>query len=1157
MSVQAARHVCGTYYETTLNPIAQHHIDSFNDLLERRIPVFLKASNPVQLVLDAERAIRIYIGGREGNKVLYRPPVDELENAVTPNICRVENKTYLLDCLADIDIEYQISKDATELVQFEKVMIGQIPLMLRSKYCHLSALTPAESFEQGEDLHELGGYFIVDGSERILLSQERLGNNLYYAGRRAIQTSEEAEQVGGKTEGAGEKYEYYSGLRSVSEDGTRGPYSHYMVIPPEPRQMSFEEIEKREIADYGSTRIRGGIVMTLPGFKIPVPVLSVFALLGIETDKELYDTVLCGIPDRSAYEDFFIQMVMGHQKNLEKGEGTTNMELLRIATKSRSQEEVFYNLQVMLFPHIQAPSGETTADLYRRKAYTLGYMLRLGIENALELRAQTDRDHFQFKRFDVSGDLCFQEFRRIYKETANAMKLKMDTRVHFEERVYSGKGLASLVQRENVGSFWQAYNFVNELSKSFKGKWGGKDGISQIMSRVSLLGTVSQLRRSSLQMDPSVKALGARRLHGSSFGLTCPSDVPDGRNVGMIKHFSLLTRVSTQTDSAPMRDMLYTRETFVPISKIHPSIWNPSWTRVRVNGDHVGVLVKGAPEVYEGLIAYRRTNPGASISVAWNRTDNELVVWSDAGRPCRPLYRPGVTPETVLSKKTWAEMMSSIFDMTDADESESVRISMTPFSPTMPSEIHGLFLLSPLAAVIPFSDHNPATRTAFSCAQCRQGASWYHSNFNKRFDTITLILNSPQRPICETWAYSHVLGRGGCMPYGENVIVAIATYTGYNQEDSVILNGSAMRRGLFRTSYFHSYVASEEMVDSAMGTYKEFANPVGKADVKLKTDKDYSKLDENGIIRLGSEVDEDTVLVGMVSAGKIDASVVPKRGQRGFVDGIQMYTLVTATRSTRPENAPPPRVMRGVKVRITESREPILGDKMSSRHGQKGTCGLIMPECDMPFTAKGLRPDLILNPHAMPSRMTTGQMFESTSARVGLFLGTLIDATPFCTRSQDEDYRQMLRKIGLEENGSEMFYNGMTGEMMEMEIFVGPTYYLRSKLMVEDKINYRDTGTRTLLTHQPLGGRSVGGGMRIGEMERDALIAHGVSSFIEESFMKRADEHDVLFQTSSGLLDSTQKDEEVDLLRMPYAMSLFVKEMESMHVQPILNVVKE
>jgi DNA-directed RNA polymerase beta subunit len=266
------------------------------------------------------------------------------------------------------------------------------------------------------------------------------------------------------------------------------------------------------------------------------------------------------------------------------------------------------------------------------------------------------------------------------------------------------------------------------------------------------------------------------------------------------------------------------------------------------------------------------------------------------------------------------------------------------------------------------------------------------------------------------------------------------------------------------------------------------------------------------------------------------------------VDGIQTFTTTNGVGKSKT-------TLHGYKIRVSESREPILGDKMSSRHGQKGTVGLIMDEADLPFTAKGLRPDLILNPHAIPSCMTTGQMFESTSARIGAALGTLIDATPFCSQSQD--YREMLMKIGLEPNGSEMMYNGMTGEMMEMEIFMGPTYYLRSKLMVEDKINYRDTGSKTLLTRQPLEGRAAGGGLRIGEMERDALIAHGVSGFIEESFMKRSDEHEVLFQSGSGLLDSTQKDEPVGVLRMPYSMSLFVKELESMHVQPILNVRKE
>jgi len=1147
MNVRAARHVCDTYFGGTLNPIVQHHIESFNDLLERRIPVFLKASNPIQLLLTENRAIRLYIGGRDGDKIWYRPPLDELENAVMPNACRTENRTYGLECIADIETEYQLADGVKEIVKFEKVAIANLPLMLMSKYCHLTALTPQQAYEQGEDLHELGGYFIVDGGERILLTQERLGNNLFYAGKRAIQTTEEAEQVGGKTQEAEGKHEYYAGIRSVSEDGTQGPYSHYLVIPAAKREYSIEVLEMKFVHDYGSSRIRGEPVITLPGFRIPVPPFSVMQLLGVHSDKELYDTILFGVPEsnRSVYADLFMQLVMRHVKSLED---TSDIEILRVATKTRSQEEVFFNLQTKLFPHCEKLPGDSTADLYRRKSYLLGHLIRLAMENALDLRPPTDRDHFKFKRFDVSGDLCFQEFRRVYKEVAKSMTLKMDTRVHFEERVYSGKGLMTLLQRENIGFYWTAYEFMNQISKSFKGKWGGKDGISQILSRVSRLGTVSQLRRSSLQMDPSVKALGARRLHGSSFGMTCPSDVPDGRNVGMIKHFSLLTTVSTQVSSEPIREILLKTPEFRRLSTIHPASWNPAWTIVNLNGDIFGVVTDNARELYVTLLTYRRSNPGM-ISVAWDRTDNELVILTDPGRPCRPIYRPGVTPDSVLAKKTWNSMVAELFDVVDASECDTIRIAMTPFSDTLPSEIHGVFMLSPLSSIIPFSDHNPGTRTAFSCAQCRQGASWYHSNFNKRFDTITLIINTPQRPICETWMYSHILGRGGCMPYGENVMVAISTYSGYNQEDSVILNAGALRRGLFRTTYFHSYTISESMINVLEKTHTRISNPLlhPGGGLKLKADKDYSKLDENGVIRIGSEVDENTVLVGIL-AGDKDASQLPKRGQRGIVDGIQTFAMTNGVGKSKT-------TLRGYKIRVSESREPILGDKMSSRHGQKGTVGLIMNEADLPFTAKGVRPDLILNPHALPSRMTTGQMFESTSARIGAALGVLIDGTPFCTQSQD--YRELLTKIGLEPNGSEWMYNGMTGEMMEMEIFMGPTYYLRSKLMVEDKINYRDTGGKTLLTHQPLEGRSAGGGLRIGEMERDALIAHGVSGFIEESFMKRSDEHEVLFQQETGLLDSTPNAGPTDVLRMPYAMSLMVKELESMHVQPILTMVKE
>jgi DNA-directed RNA polymerase II subunit RPB2 len=1138
MSVGAARHVCNTYYTTTLNPIVQHHVDSYDDFVERRIPVFLKASNPINLVLGDDRAIRVYLGGKEGKVLGYRPPVDELGSALMPNTCRVENKTYYLDCIGDIEVEYQIGTEV-QTEKFEKVLLARLPLMLRSKFCHLTSLTPPQAYEQGEDYNELGGYFVIDGGERVLLTQERLGNNIFYSSRRkVVSASVDEEQVGGKTFERGEDYEYIAGVRSVSEDGTRGPWSHFLVIPSEKRQMSLEEIDQRkgtslEIKDYGTTRIRGMPILTLPGFTIPVPILSVFQLLGITTDKDLYDVILAGIPqeDRSVYDDLFLQFVMGHKP--EK----SDLETLKVATKSRSEEEVFFNLQAMLLPHVETEESDDTGTLFRRKAYGLGYLFRICMDVALGIKNPSDRDHFRFKRFDVSGDLCFQEFRRIYKDVSKEMKLKMDTRIHYEEKVYAGKGMTTLLQRENIGFYWRPYEFSNQFSKSFKSTWGGKDGISQILNRYSTLGTVSMLRRSNLQMDPSVKALGARRLHGSSFGLTCPSDVPDGRDVGMKKHLSLLAAVSTPSPSADLKKILVAHPGFKKVADVHPSTWNPSWTRVVINGDIYGIVADKTSVVYAKLIEHRRKSPGF-VSVAWNRTDNELVLSCDSGRPTRPVYRPGVTSDEVLSKKTWTDM-NTLFDFVDADEADTIRISMTPMSKTLPSEIHGVFMLSPLSAVIPFADHNPSPRVAFSCAQSRAGASWYHSNFNKRFDTMALILNSPKRPICETWLYPHILGRGGCLPYGDNVMVAISMYSGYNQEDSVILNKDAMRRGMFATTYFHSYNVVEEMINETEKTHTEIGNPVSK-NLKLKADKDYSKLDENGIIRLNSDVDENTVLVGIIS-GTNDASALPHRGQRGRVDGIQFFDMLVGF--GREKTA-----LRGVKIRIAETRTPILGDKFSSRAGQKGTVGMILPESDMPFTAKGLRPDLILNPHAIPSRMTTGQMLESMSARIGVALGTMIDATPFSVQDQAVEYRELLRKIGLEPNGSEIMYNGMTGEQMEMEIFVGPTYYLRSKLMVEDKINYRDTGAKTLLTHQPLEGRSAGGGLRVGEMERDALIAHGVSEFIEESFMLRSDESEALFQPETGLLDTTGEGP-VETLRMPYSMNLFIKELESMHIR--------
>jgi len=324
----------------------------------------------------------------------------------------------------------------------------------------------------------------------------------------------------------------------------------------------------------------------------------------------------------------------------------------------------------------------------------------------------------------------------------------------------------------------------------------------------------------------------------------------------------------------------------------------------------------------------------------------------------------------------------------------------------------------------------------------------------------------------------------------------------------------------------------------------EIRNPVLTESIPRKDGVSYEQLDADGIIKLDSIVDEHTVLVGMVvplmtPTGQItgyrDSSVTPKRGQHGRVDAVYRYSTQDG--------------LRGVKIRIVEERTPIVGDKMASRHSQKGTVGLVLPEEDMPFTGRGLRPDLIFNPHGIPTRMTIGQFLEAASNKLGIELGTFVDATPFTVTNRIGDLRVALLNRGFEPYGSEVLYNGMTGEMMTADIFMGPIYYQRLKHMVEDKINYRDTGPKKLLTHQPTQGRGDEGGLRIGEMERDALLSHGMSKFLTESMMERSDKTTVQFDKEHGRLDTSR-----DKIDLPYSMALVTQELEALHIAPKIEI---
>jgi DNA-directed RNA polymerase II subunit RPB2 len=1174
--MEIARHVFDTYFSDVTNVLVRHHLDSFAYMLDTKIPNFILGKNPLSLSLEDGRRIDIYIGGKDGKAIKYIPPADDFGTAILPHQCRLENKTYSLTIKAKFEIVYTVDKETITKV-FDDVVLAKVPLMTKSSLCYLSNMTSDQLYDAGECKFELGGYFIIGGQEYVLLTQERLGENMVYASKRAQVSEKKEDRTLIEKEGSlklekatkEDKYEFVAGVRSASEDGTKGPYSHFLIIPPANIKPNDPKVVAKTL-DFGEFSTNRLALITLPGFTQPVPLISIFYALGLTSDQDIYDTILAGIPEseRQQYDELFIEVVLSHEKFLSqmmaKEEDQTedpNMLVLYRQTRSRTKAGVYFNLYNELFPHCELRKDESSASFYRRKSYLLGILTRMAMEVALDIKPKTDREHYRFKRLDASGDLVFQEFRRIFNEVSKNMTLQLDRRIEFQRQTYEGNKIADLVQIENIsGYYWTAYEFMNQFEKSFKGKWGGKDGIAQILGRLSYLGSIAHLRRVNVQMDKDTKIVEPRRIHGSSWGLMCPSDNPDGHNIGLIKSMTLLSSLSTQSPSKDILNILESYPSFTSLPLIHPSTWNPRWTRVFLNSDLAGVVEKDTDSLHETLLSMRRKSEiNKYVSLCWNRLDNEYIIYTDAGRPTRPLYREGVKPEQVKRTKRWVDMTKNLLDYVDAQETECLRISMEPFSLTKLSEIHGLALLSASASVIPYSDHNAGVRNMFSCQQTKQACAWFNTAFNKRFDTVSTWLNYAQRPLAQTWTMNAVMGKDGCMPYGKNLIIAIATYTGYNQEDSIIFNDGSLKRGLFTITYYHSYDFEEESINtgydikekaSIVQNKSEFANvamdPRFRETVSRKPDYDYSMLDANGIIKKGSHVTDKTILLGMVTptlvngqvTGYTDASKKPKRGQHGIVDDVYTY-----------ENSAG---LRCVKIRISENREPETGDKFAVRHGPKGTCGTRIPEIDMPYTSSGIIPDMIFNPHAFPSRMATGQIIEMIMGKVGIHLGALSDATPFSAQNQLEESVDLLKKLGFQSQGHDILYNGMNGEMIQVEIFTGVSYYVRLKQMVEDKINYRGTGPRKLLTHQPLEGRANDGGLKIGEMERDILLAHGISKFWNESVMERSDKEPALFQPEIGKFDANP---EYPYVRMevPYALRLYLNEIESMHISTYLT----
>jgi len=1121
--------IVNNYFNNNNNYLTKHHLDSFNDFINDKLPQTFKQYNPQIIYKEYNKELEnynyeiyIYYGGKDNNKIYLSKPViykelngQEEKSQLFPNEARLRNLTYYSTIFCDIEIEYHIRKpdNSIDIINKElnKINIGSIPIMLQSNLCILKNATKEMKKQMGECPFDQGGYFIVDGQEKVIVSHERKAENKLY-----IVSSNDT------------LYSFSAQIKSVPEDSFK--YARTTVI--------------------NVNRNNNKITIRLPMIHKQIPLFVLFRLLGIQTDKEILEYILLDLNSKKA-QIFMEELRPSLEDSGLISDQITAIKYMSNLTQGNTISHLLDNINTDLFPHI--------GDNYTTKAYYLGYVVNKLFEVKLGLREPTDRDSFIYKRVDLSGFLLASLFRENYRQLQRDVKIAIDTEYRFNSNEYQNENYSNIISSSNILKIFNYKVIHTAFMKAFKiGTILNKKGLIQSLNRLSSVGTLSHLRRINTLGDMIM--MGQRKLHGTQYGIICPAETPDGGNIGIKKHMSVLSQITFGCNSEPIVKMLF-ENNVLPIEDLLPeNIYNK--VKIFVNGKWIGIHEEPL-KLYEH-IKYLRRNGLINVftSVAFNYNDMEISILTDGGRCIRPLYI--VEDNEVLVKEdhmdkakdntyTWEQFIggfknkktklnnfncsylepekenfdkknilkdlkdhSGIIEYIDTDEANTcmianklINISENEYNFTH-MEIHPSLILGFLGFNIPYCNSSQAPRNVYGTGQTKQSVGMYISNFRNRFDTTAYVLGNPQKPLVNTRLSNYALVED--LPTGMNAIVAIGCYTGYNQEDSIIINKTSLERGLFRSFYFKTY-DTYERYDSKDNIEEIIDNINNIENIDKRREYNYSKLNNLGVVTEGEYVQDKDVLIGKYTKNNninIDSSIMVKDGGEGVVDKVFLDYMNTHNH-------------RVCKVRICTTRVPALGDKFASRHGQKGVIGMVLNQEDMPFTKNGICPDLIINPHAIPSRMTLGQFIECIQGKICCQLGFFADATPF-TDINSEDISDILEeKCGFMRYGDEVLYGGILGKQLTSKIFMGPTYYQRLKHMVKDKINVRSTGKYNLKNKQPPAGRAVGGGLRIGEMERDAILAHGVAGFLKESLLERSDKYDYHISNRSGLLSVANK----------------------------------
>lgn len=1115
--------------------LVRSQIDSFDHFLEVLLPLIIQENSDVT---NRSSCGRFSYHVQWTNVVVMPPTTKEscgFERTLMPDAARMRSLTYSSNIVCDMvhDCFDDQTTPPTHVFRkvYKEVAVSRLPIMVGSSACHLRSVTRRSH----ECVMDPLGYFLVNGSEKTLLSQEKLRTNTTFV-----------------FPSKNPKFTHYAECRSCHELKLRSTSTLLMFATPPTAGFC-------------------NVFVELPFVKLYVPLPSMFKILGVATRDEVIELVQATSHPamnhtlRCIFEhDPHSDMTRDEILDWVGKEGTTE------STREKRQRFLAHILSNECLPHM---SLRMDANGFRKKAHYLAHMTHRLLQVCHGAQSCDDRDDYQIKRVDSAGVIMSLLFRQLWRTFLKGVSATQSRLIEKGTIATCNFGDA-IVHKKITSGFKHAFATGNWGEKNR----GGQTGVAQILSRMTTLSAISQLRRINCPISREGKMPKPRQLHSTSYGLTCPVETPEGTACGLVKNLSLLCHVRIGSAfTAPIADVILG----IDRVRITPLLASSAEQRTRdttvlINGVIVGFVDPADAPCLARTIRDMRRRRSLPFDLSVALHENVLQVMTDPGAMLAPYviaseahrFAPAVRscpPHRCAWDVLLEEGIVEYLDKAEELNEMKIALSIDDLADAAAnythSHLHPCFCLGVCASLVPFCEFNQSPRNTYQSAMSKQAIGFYVTNINHRMDTVAHVRMHAQNPLVMT-AAEQILGTSA-VPAGENCIVAIQCYTGFNQEDSVVVSQSAIERGLFRSLVYRTYKDEEK---SNGADAEVFENPAATPSVGGVRHGGYEKLGPSGIVQLGERLEAgDAVFGKTIATADINAEAgqsrrTVKRCKSTFLrsDEPCVVDAVVTTTTRDGQNL--------TKVRTRAQRIPTIGDKVASRSGQKGVIGMILRDDDMPRSDDGIVPDLIMNPHAVPSRMTIAQLLEQLLGRVCCEEGKIGDATPF--RDTDpEAIADVLESHGFSRYGQTRLTCGVTGEQLTTLVVIGPTYYQKLKHMVEDKMHARSRGPLAFLTRQPVEGRSREGGLRVGEMERDCILAHGAMSVIKDRLMECSDAFVAPICETCGLLCEPAKDSVtgkkaascrncgdrcagVVNKAQPYAFKLLQQELYAMHISP-------